>query len=1062
MNYRRPFALSFLLCATLLFALSSLPIAAQTATATLSGTVTDQNGAVVPNSNVTIVSDATGLKRDAVTNDEGYFTVPLLQPGTYTVRAQHDGFKIVQVDSVVLNVGDQKTLQLPLQTGTVSETVNITGDAPLINESPAVATVIDRKFVGNLPLNGRSFQSLILLTPGVVIIQTGSGDAGQFSVNGQRNNANYFTVDGVSANTGVTNSAGDSSQTFSQKLAGTLPNLTALGTTASLVSIDALEEFKLQTSTYSAEFGRQPGGQVQLVTRSGTNQFHGTVFDYFRNDIFDARNWFNKVPAAKPPLRQNQFGGTFSGPVRVPGLYNGRNKTFFFASYEGLRLRLPVAANTIVPSLRLRQLTAPALRPFMDMISLPTGPETTTNTGSPSGFAPFVGSYSSPSSFDATSVRLDHIVNSKLTLFGRYSQTPSSSLTRVLMAVAGDRNNTHTITIGTDQFLTPRLNNQLRANWTSSRGRRTDSLDNFGGAVPIDPSLLLLGYNGPGPAWGRFFLSLPGQPKVIIADVGTEVDTYQRQINLVDNISWVRGAHQFKFGFDYRRLAPTYGPSPYNPSLQILSQAGLTSGTLDFFSIVARQGARPRFDNYSLYAQDSWRTSRRLTLDLGLRWELNPAPHDADGKAPAVVAISSINELQTATLSPSATPFYRTLYTAFAPRVGFSYQLRQTSWQTMLRGGFGVYYDLGTGEAITGFGVYPFVTSSFLSNVPFPVPPAQAQPPGFPTLMLPTNNLLYGLNPNLVLPYTLQWNFALQQSLGGNQSLSLSYVASAGRRLLTTQRLNQIPPGGNSRPNPNFGNINYTYNGPTSNYQALQAQFQRRLSHGLQALVNYTWSHAIDEVSSEIVPGTVQRGNANFDVRHNFNAAISYDVPRFKAGPVLSLLFRDWSLYSVVYAQSGQPFDVVAGQLTLSDGTQVSIRPDRVPGMPFWINDPAVPGGRKLNRAAFQLPPFISGSSSIFARQGTLGRNVITGKNIYQLNMALGRKFNLSERWYLQFKWEVFNVFNHPQFSGYNTTLSSGTFGIPTSTLDRTLGGMNSLYQIGGARSMQFSMKLGF
>ncbi len=1070
MTTQRPFVTRSLPLAvlTLLFVLCSLPFAAhaQTSTATLSGTVVDQNGAVVAGADVTIINTGTGLQREAKTNDEGSFTVPLLPPSTYRVRAQHTGFTPIEITNVVLNVGDRKALKIELKAGDVNATVQVTSEAPLIDESPAVATTIDRTFVGNLPLSGRSFQSLILLTPGVVMAQTGSGDAGQFSVNGQRNNANYFTVDGVSANTGVTNSAGNSSQTFSQKLAGTLPDLTALGTTASLVSVDALEEFKIQTSGYSAEFGRQPGGQIQLVTRSGGNQFHGSIFDYLRNDVFDARNFFNKKPLPKPPLRQNQFGGTFSGPILFPGFgdgspgwYNGRNRTFFFFSYEGLQLRLPITINTMVPSQRIRQLTAPALQPFVNMISLPTGPETTTSSGAPSGVAPFVGSYSSPSSMDATSIRLDHTVNSKLQLFGRYSQTTSGDLTRQLMEVAGDKNNTQSVTAGADMLLTQRLHNQLRFNWRSSRGRRTDSMDDFGGAVPIDPALMLLGYTGPGPAWGRFFIQLPGM-NGINADLGTEVDTIGRQFNLVDNASWVKGEHQFKFGVDYRLLAPTYGPSPYFPTLQITSQNALLNGTLDSFSIVARQGAHPRFGNYSLYAQDSWRISRRLTLDLGLRYELNPAPHDVDGKRPAVVAISSISALSTATLAPADTPFYKTFYTAFAPRVGFAYELRQTNRrQTVLRGGFGVYYDLGTGEAITGFGAYPFFTSTFLSNVPYPVPPADAAPPTFPALTLPTFNLLYGLNPDLKLPYTLQWNVSLQQVLGENQSVSLSYVGAAGRRLLTTQRLNLIPPGGTTRPNPNFGNVNYTYNGPTSDYHALQAQYQRRLSHGLQALVNYTWSHAIDEASSEIVPFSVVRGNASFDVRHNFNAAVTYDIPRPNAGRVLGSILRNWSLYSIVYLQSGQPLDIVVGQQTLSDGTRVDFRPDRVLGVPVWIQDPSAPGGRKLNRAAFQSPPIVSGS---FARQGTLGRNVITGDSLYQMNMGLGRKFTFGERWYVQFKWEVFNVLNHPQFSQYITDLSSGKFGIATSTLDRTLGGTNALYQIGGSRSMQFSLRLSF
>src|SRR5215813_96657 len=287
MNLQLPIALRALLfgCLALLFALGPLYFAAhaQTATATLTGTVTDPNGAIIPGTLVTVLNQETAFERETITNQEGYFTVSLLPPGAYTVRAQHDGFMVIQIDKVVLNVGDQKSIPIQLKTGDIKETVNITGEAPLINESPAVATVVDRQFVANMPLNGRSFQSLITLTPGVVVTPNTTGNAGgQFSVNGQRATANGFIVDGVSANFGA-----EPANFGSPNISGNLPGLTTFGTAQSLVSVDALQEFKVQTSTYAAEYGRQPGGQISIVTRSGTNQFHGTAFDYLRNDVLD-------------------------------------------------------------------------------------------------------------------------------------------------------------------------------------------------------------------------------------------------------------------------------------------------------------------------------------------------------------------------------------------------------------------------------------------------------------------------------------------------------------------------------------------------------------------------------------------------------------------------------------------------------------------------------------------------------------------------------------------------------------------------------------------------------
>ncbi len=351
---------------------------AQSATATLSGTVEDAAGAIVPGANVTVENIATRLRRQAKSNESGSYTVPLLPPGEYIVTVESQGFAPVQINKVVLNVGDQKALQIQLKAGDVNATVQVTNEPELISESPAVGTVVDRQFVANIPLNGRSFQSLITLTPGIVVTPAPSGNAsGQFSVNGQRTDSNSFMVDGVSGNFGTAPNGNPAAQT-----GGNLPGLTTFGTTQSLVSVDAMQEFRVQTSTYAAEYGRQPGGQISIVTRSGTNEYHGSFFDYLRNDKFDANDWFanaNRQP--RPAERQNDFGGTFGGPVRLPG-YNGHDRTFFFFSYEGLQLRQPKFALMNVPTLCLRgqgscaagqNPAAAALQPILNSFPLPNG-----------------------------------------------------------------------------------------------------------------------------------------------------------------------------------------------------------------------------------------------------------------------------------------------------------------------------------------------------------------------------------------------------------------------------------------------------------------------------------------------------------------------------------------------------------------------------------------------------------------------------------------------------------------------------------------------------------------
>ena len=1067
--FTRPLLFAVFTIAILLITHHSLLITAeaQSATATLSGTVEDEKGAVIPGANVTVVNINTQASRQATSNGEGYFVFPLLPPSAYMLTAEGQGFAPIRIESIVLNVGDVKSLQIQLKAGSISAQVQVISEAPLINTSPGVGTVVDRQFVGNLPLNGRTFQSLILLTPGTVPLVSNNSQPGQFSVNGQRGNANYFTVDGVSANIGVnvfTSGGGPAEQ------AGSTPGLSALGTTNNLVSIDALEEFKIQTSTYSADLGRQPGGQVVLVTRSGTNQFHGTLFEYFRNDALDAKDWFdNAFRRPKPPLRHNQFGGTFSGPLYLPSFgeggsswYSGKDRTFFFFSYEGLRLLLPRSIDVRVPSLRLRQAAAPTLRPLLNAFPLPTGPEPIVN-GVPTGAAPFRTSYSNPSSMDATSIRIDHAINNKLSLFGRYNEAPSSSSLRPQGDTIYEQSkSTRTLTLGATIGITARLSNDFRFNYSSNKGRNLGRIDTFGGAIPIDIAAVTSGYSGPGIRQGFFDFFVGGASSELA--LGDVVDSSQRQINIVDSIVLVKGAHQFKFGIDYRRLAPRVGPTEYRQLAFIFSETDVVNGTLSFVQIAAAQATRPIFDNFSAYVQDGWKPIPRLTVDLGLRWEVNPAPHDASGLRPIVVR--GVENLPTATLAPPGTPIYETSYSGFAPRFGAAYLLNQTPGrETVLRGGFGVYYDLGSGQATVGFDGYPFAASKNLFGVSYPLAPSVAAPPSFSGVTLPTTNFVRAVSSNLKVPYTLQWNLALEQSLGSQQTLSLSYVASAARRLLTSQIVNQ--PVGNStgpRPNPNFADILVVSNGPTSDYHSLQAQYRRRLSRGLQALVNYTWSHAIDEVSDELTASTLDRGNSDFDVRHNFTSGVTYDFPKWKAGPLLSSLFNGWSVDSTIYARSGQPLNIIAGTaMVRSDGTRIFGRPDLVSGVPFWIEDSSAPGGQRINSAAFQIPPNDPATGAP-ARQGTLGRNVVRLPVVHQINLGLRRQFSFSERWKLQTKAEVFNLFNHPLFGGYPEIFQPGdsSFGKATRMLNRSLGGLNSLYQLGGPRSMQLSLKLLF
>ena len=1048
---------------------------AQSATATLSGTVDDANGAIIPGAAITLLNDSTSLKRQTTTNDEGRFTIPLLPPGTYTLTTQRDGFATAKIPNVILNVGDQKSLQVHLNAGNISEMVQVEGDAPLINESPAVSTVVDRQFVENIPLNGRSFQSLMTTVPGVVVVPGATtGQAGEFSVNGQRTESNYYMVDGVSANTGTVAAAS------ALGTSGDLPGETALGTTQSLVSLDALQEFRIQTSSYSAEYGRTPGGQISFITRSGTNVWHGSLFDYLRNGVFDANNWFNNAARiAKTNERQNDFGGTLSGPVLLPSLgegrhqpgYNGRNRTFFFFSYEGLRLSTPqLARTTFVPDLCLRGVTtqcigtdkpAPAaLQPYLNAFPLPNGPANGTT-----GMAQFTAAFSTPGSLDATSVRIDHSFNDKFTLFGRYSDSPSRSVAR-LVAGSSDLSNLRTtsisvraLTIGITNSFSSRLTNEFRTNWTGNKGSLRDSLDNLGGAVPFDLTDIKDTNGQPTPGVASFILSLTFGGNGLYRLLSQK--SAQSQVNVVDTVSYSLGAHSLRFGFDYRRLATPL-------TLAKLIEIGtFTSKTQLAAGVVPATGSQvqsqqsfpigPVYSNLSLFVHDEWKISRRLNLSLGLRWELNPPPGDVYGNQPYTV--DQITNLATSKVASKETPLWKTTHGNFAPRVGLAYQLRQTPGrETVIRGGFGVFYDLGNTFASAGYGSVGLGVQQTLGNVTFPFTSTQLTLPP-PSVSPPYNAAVTAFDPHLQLPYTIEWNAAVEQAFGNSQALTVTYVGAAGRRLLVQRSLRPALFG-----NPNFtstGILNLTTNRATSDYDALQAQFQRRLSSGLQALASYTWSHSIDEASVNSLSTQLLRSSSNFDVRHNLQAAVTYDVPGTYENPVAGAILRHWSLDARVTGRSALPFDVSSGTFIDATGTQQQLRADLVAGQPVYISDPIAPGGRKVNFNAFTQPTTAEKAAGQF---GNAPRNFLRAFPVWQMDFAIRREFPIHERLKLQFRAQAFNIFNHPIFGAIQNNLAAGAtlFGLATGTLNSQLGGLNALYQQGGPRSFQFALKIVF
>jgi hypothetical protein len=1059
-----------LLIAFMISLLCFTHVDAQASTATLSGVVIDANGAAVPGATVILSNSATGFERKIVTGEQGAFTIPLLPPSNYTLTVNREGFAPSEIKNVTLNVGDQKSLQVQLKVGQVGAVLEVNAEPSLINASPAVSTTIDRRFVESIPLNGRTFQSLILLTPGVVLGRANFSDQGQMSINGQRTNSNYFSVDGVSANFGI-NAGGGAGQAGG----GELPALNVSGGFQNLVSVDALQEFTIQTSTYAPEFGRQPGGQISIATRSGTNSLRGTLFEYLRNDRLDANDWFaNRNKLAKPKERQNDFGFVVGGPVIIPAFgeggspiaYDGRDRTFFFLSYEGLRLRQPLVATTQVPSLALRQNTAisPAVRAILNSFPIPNGGDAGNN------LAFFSASFSEPTTLDATSIRIDHDLTGKLRIFGRYNNSPSTKITR---SGRNELNNpvptvfdTQTVTLGADWSLSNTVANELRANWSRLDGVTYSLIDDFGGAVPLTDSVLPpLPSNIPisDAAWGVNLFGL------INTGFGRNGEGIQHQLNFVDNLSILRGSHQMRFGADYRYLTPTALSRAADFTYRFQTVTDLINSTL---TIQATRRASPinyAFANFSAYGQDTWSLNRRLTLTYGLRWDVNPAPKGRKGTA--LYPANQTDNVSTLVFGDPNKPMWSTTWNNFAPRVGAAYKVRQ-SGSTVVRGGFGVFYDLPDGTISNFASGSPYVLAG--PALPYQYPPSSVT---IPVLSLnPPFGFTTFSDAHLKQPYTLQWNVGLEQAIGASSAVIVSYVGAAGRRLLRQDLY--------FSPNPTFSILTITRNRAQSDYDAMQVSYQRRLSHGFQALASWTWSHSIDTASSDaaILPPASNidvnqdRGPSDFDVRHSVSGAAVWDLPTPHAPGALKAVLGRWTLDGIFIARTAFPVNVTISR-NLGFGT-FAFRPDLVAGVPFYLDDPNQGGGRRINNTTIsplQSGPFLVSTD---LRQGTLGRNALRGFPANQINLAVGRRFNFTEHLDLRLRAEFFNIFNHPNFadpSGSLGSLSSsgvfsrsGSFGTSPSMLNTSLGaggqsgGLNSLYQFGGPRSIQLSLKIGF
>jgi hypothetical protein len=1053
----------------------------QFSAATVVGVVQDSSKAGITDAKLKLINTQTGTENDSATNQTGGFLLPGVIPGAYTLQIERDGFATTQVNGIKLDAGDTKNLLIRMKVGAVTETVNVDASGLTMNETDAsVSTVVDRKFISAIPLNGRSLQDLLSVTPGIVTqnpqaaTQSGSQTQGDFSVNGQPTDSNSFFVDGVAANVHSGLSPGNSRSGAT----GSISGLTALGTTQSVVSVDALQEFRVLSSTYSAEFGRTPGGQFNFVTRSGGNGVHGAFYEYFRSNLLDTADWIatSQQYAISPAnYSQNDAGATLGAPIFIPGVYNGRDKSFVFLSYEGLYVDQPTPqaflytpilcgeiadsficnAQPVVPSAMERVL---ATFPAPNLVSY-VGYDSYIANQTGLALAP-VGDVSFPSHVNSSSVRIDHTFSPKFSMFFRYGDTPSDGQANQLYSVTTYRTENQTFTYGATDQLSATLNNEFRLGYATGQVRAntvTESVfANGGGFSYIGPAGDLNAALGiPGS-----YASAGADAYIHITGVGdsdshtNHVSSSLHQWNFRDTFSLRERNHYFKIGIDQRRVAANLTPAGLSVLADFFTRDSMVTNAASDLVITRSFAANPILEEFSAFAEDEWKVSPTLNLSLGLRWDVNPAPRGQHGQD-AYTVLGNVNQPATLQLAPGGTPLWHTSWYALAPRFGAAWVARnEPGKELIVRAGGGVFFDTGTQPALKAFQGIGFTTYAHFLDAPVPATPAQID---FSNTVAPPygNTEAFAFAPHRQLPYSWQWNLGFEQALGKNQSITVSYVGASGRRLLEEQRTNV------GLLNPNFGNVSYFPSGVTSNFQSLQTKFQRTLPRGLEALASYTWAHSFDYGSTDAF-FPLKYGNSDLDVRQNLEAAAFWSSPvaqhRFLSR---RRLLEGWDLDGRLIARTGFPvnllgnffFDPVTGHPYYSGLNLTANRP-------LYLHGSQYPGGRIFNGGVNATNPAFSLPDS--GEQGDAPRNLVRGFGTVQGNFAVRQTLHLYDQLNLQLRVEIFNVFNHPSFGYIDPSLSDEFFGQSTKMLDQSFGTSGALYNQGGPRVVQLSIRMTF
>jgi hypothetical protein len=1017
---------------------------AQEYAASFSIRAADPDGRYVPDAQVVLTEEESHAIWSGKTDTSGLIAFSPLPPGRYSLDATKQGFTSVHLTGLDLGVRGQKNLTLHLSVAVQTSSVTVSDSAASIATDPSMGISVDQDYFENLPINGRSVDALVKLAPGIT---SGSGPGGgDINANGLRSNTNYYTLDGVSLNGSVGGVAGPGAggPGFG---GGPPPGAEGGGGATSALSLDSLQEVRIQTSSFAPEFGRSPGAQISMTSRGGGNVFHGSAFYYFRDKSLEANDWFaNSRGYGRADMHQNRAGGTLGGPVV-------KKRTFFFVSYEGLRLLSPATIISSVPDLASRRSAPASERRYLNAFPLPNGAEQT------NGAAEYHATLSNPSTSDSISLRVDHTIGNGLTLFARYgyainnsSNRGGFSATNVVSTQSGD---SQSGTIGLTKTGVGGWVNDARFNYSRTAHLQYSTMDNYGGAVALtDAAVFPSGVNSTN---GQFSLSVLGAGGY---SFGGSNRNAQQQLNGVDSWTKAISNHTLKVGIDYRRTMPVYYRVPYTLSVTFNGTAGSTSsllsGTATNVQVTSNLAAvYPVYSNFSAYAQDTWRATTWTTITYGLRWDVNPAPGVRQGPTPLALSSDSIAGVT------QNDPLYPTRWFNVAPRIGLAYQMDDDPGKEMVfRMGYGFFYDIGYGVSASAFNGAPYSNVRTISAALFPLSAADLSAPAMPP-QRPYGQVT-AADTNLASPLVKQWNATIDRNFGRNQTLSVGYAGTAGSNLLRTE--NQ----------PSFGTaysiLLLATNGASSTYHSLQVQFRRRYSH-LQTQLSYTWAHSIDSASNDVgggfasILGSGQRGDSDFDVRQTLNWSGTWRVPGPESG-ILHAVFGNWYADWLYQAHTSQPFTVqsittdTSANSTATEqsgGLFAQVRPDYT-GAKLWIKDPNAPGGVKLNPAAFAAP------SNAYA-QGNLDRNSLRGFDFSQLDLSFRRQISISEKLKLNLALQAYNVLNHPNFANplaFGTSnLSSPTFGLATRTVGGGVGG-GSLYTAGGPRSAELSLRVQF